>query len=207
MTFALPRPPSVALREYVPGNLIYANGNRFVARRFHRNADEQSAEMPVFEVVVERQAVKPTNLAAATTGLGHQVLQANSRSAMSTLFISRTSPTTKSCASSCLWRSLASNANSTTADVPSTGASSLCTCAVVCVFGLVNVGATRAIERSGRFGYPVSHRSGRSVSPLSSDTQHEQFENTHEERCGRRVLPHRFLRRRGGRCADATGLP
>ncbi|MFM7583359.1 MAG: helicase-related protein, partial [Caldilinea sp.] len=75
MTFALPRPPSVALREYVPGNLIYANGNRFVARRFHRNADEQSAEMPVFEVVVERQAVKPTNLAAATTGLGTQVLQ------------------------------------------------------------------------------------------------------------------------------------
>ena len=34
--FYLPRPPSVALREYVPGNLIYSNGNRFVARRFHR---------------------------------------------------------------------------------------------------------------------------------------------------------------------------
>ena len=36
MDFDLPRPPATALREYVPGNLIYANGHRFVARRFRR---------------------------------------------------------------------------------------------------------------------------------------------------------------------------
>ncbi|MBN2243330.1 MAG: hypothetical protein JW793_11630 [Acidobacteria bacterium] len=30
----------------------------FVARRFHRDIDEQRAEMPVFEVSTERQAVK-----------------------------------------------------------------------------------------------------------------------------------------------------
>ena len=65
MEFTLPRPPSVALREYVPGNLIYANGNRFVARRFHRDVDEQRVEMPVFEVSTERQAVKETS---ATSG-------------------------------------------------------------------------------------------------------------------------------------------
>ncbi|MCH8199954.1 MAG: excinuclease ABC subunit UvrA, partial [Chloroflexi bacterium] len=41
MEFSLPRSPSIALREYVPGNLIYANGNRFVARHFHRDVDEQ----------------------------------------------------------------------------------------------------------------------------------------------------------------------
>ena len=33
--FELPRPPAVALREYVPGNLIYANGHRFVPLFFH----------------------------------------------------------------------------------------------------------------------------------------------------------------------------
>jgi len=49
MEFALPRAPSVALREYVPGNLIYANGNRFVARRFHRDVDEQRIETPAFD--------------------------------------------------------------------------------------------------------------------------------------------------------------
>ena len=71
MEFSLPRPPSVALREYVPGNLIYANGNRFVARRFHRDIDEQREEMPVFEVSTERQAVKETNLGATAGRAGH----------------------------------------------------------------------------------------------------------------------------------------
>src|SRR5207344_3030382 len=75
MEFTLPRPPSVALREYVPGNLIYANGNRFVARRFHRDIDEQRAEMPVFEVSTDRQAVKPTSLGAPASALGAAVLQ------------------------------------------------------------------------------------------------------------------------------------
>jgi hypothetical protein len=32
--FDLPRPSSLAIREYVPGNLIYANGERFVPRLF-----------------------------------------------------------------------------------------------------------------------------------------------------------------------------
>ena len=203
MTFALPRPPSVALREYVPGNLIYANGNRFVARRFHRNVDEQSAEMPVFEVVVERQAVKPTNLAAATTGLGTQVLQ-----------------TISVCDVDLVHQSHISDDEELRFQLP------------VAVFGLerqqhnggrafnwgkqpvhlrrgvrfrlVNVGATRAIERSGRFGYPVCTVCGQSVSPLSSDTQHTQFERTHEERCGRRVLPIGFY---ADVVADALTLP
>jgi hypothetical protein len=48
MDFDLPRPTSLALREYVPGNLIYANGHRFVARRFHRDIDgEQGRDAAV----------------------------------------------------------------------------------------------------------------------------------------------------------------
>jgi len=78
MEFYLPRPPSVALREYVPGNLIYANSNRFVARRFHREAEEERHEMPNFEVSVERQAIKETNLGAAPSSLGATVIQAMS---------------------------------------------------------------------------------------------------------------------------------
>lgn len=34
MGFDLPRPPTLALREFVPGNAIYANGFRFVPRRY-----------------------------------------------------------------------------------------------------------------------------------------------------------------------------
>ena len=73
--FVLPRPPSVALREYVPGNLIYANGNRFVARRFHRDADEQRINMPIFEVSTERQAVKETTQKTEVSRLGATILK------------------------------------------------------------------------------------------------------------------------------------
>ena len=204
MEFALPRPPSVALREYVPGNLIYANGNRFVARRFHRDVDEQTAEVPVFEVMVERQAVKPTNLAATTTGLGTQVVQAISV-----------------CDVDLVHQSHISDDEELRFQLP------------VAVFGLereqhnggrafgwgeqsvhlrrgvrfrlVNVGATRAIERTpSRFGYPICMVCGQSVSPLSSDTQRDQFEKSHEERCGRRVSPLGFY---ADVVADALTLP
>lgn len=204
MEFTLPRPPSVALREYVPGNLIYANGNRFVARRFHRDADEQTAEVPVFEVMVERQAVKPTNLTATSAGLGTQVVQAISV-----------------CDVDLVHQSHISDDEELRFQLP------------VAVFGLereqhnggraygwgeqslhlrrgvrfrlVNVGATRAIERTpGQFGYPVCTVCGQSVSPLSSDKQREQFEQSHEERCGRKVLPIGFY---ADVVADALTLP
>ncbi len=188
MEFTLPRPPSVALREYVPGNLIYANGNRFVARRFHRDADEQNAEVPAFEVVVERQAVKLTNFAAAISGLSAHVIQAIAV-----------------CDVDLVHQSHISDDEELRFQLP------------VAVFGLereqhnggrafnwgeqplhlkhgvrfrlVNVGASRAIEKSGLFGYPVCTVCGQSVSPLSSDTQRKQFGDSHEERCGRKVRP------------------
>lgn len=202
--FSLPRPPSVALREYVPGNLIYANGNRFVARRFHRHADESTAEVPAFEVVVARQAVKPTNLSATAAGLGTQVIQAISV-----------------CDVDLLHQSHISDDEELRFQLP------------VAVFGLereqhnggralqwgeqpvhlrrgvrfrlVNVGATRAIERTpARFGYPVCMVCGQSVSPLSSQIQQQQFEATHEERCGRQVNPVGFY---ADVVADALTLP
>jgi ATP-dependent helicase YprA (DUF1998 family)/SOS-response transcriptional repressor LexA len=204
MEFTLPRPPSVALREYVPGNLIYANGNRFVARRFHRDADEQTAEMPLFEVMVERQAVTPTNLAATAAGLGTQVVQAISV-----------------CDVDLMHQSHISDDEELRFQLP------------VAVYGLergqhnggraygwgeqpvhlrrgvrfrlVNVGATRAIEGTARqFGYPVCTVCGQSVSPLSSDRQREQFAQSHEERCGRKVLPIGFY---ADVVADALTLP
>ncbi|MEY3739694.1 MAG: hypothetical protein RLZZ192_370, partial [Pseudomonadota bacterium] len=204
MEFTLPRPPSVALREYVPGNLIYANGNRFVARRFHRDADEQTAEVPVFEVMVERQAVKQTNLAATAAGLGTQLVQAISV-----------------CDVDLVHQSHISDDEELRFQLP------------VAVFGLereqhnggrayrwgeqplhlrrgvrlrlVNVGATRAIERTPRrIGYPVCTVCGQSVSPLSSDRQRADFEKKHEEHCGRQVVPIGFY---ADVVADTLTLP
>ncbi|MBW2065740.1 MAG: DUF1998 domain-containing protein [Deltaproteobacteria bacterium] len=69
---------------------------------------------------------------------------------------------------------------------------------------LVNVGATNAIERSGRFGYPICKVCGQSVSPLSSDKQLEHFEKSHQERCGRAVTPVGFY---ADVVADVLSLP
>ncbi|MDL1949534.1 DEAD/DEAH box helicase, partial [Acidobacteria bacterium ACD] len=65
--FSLPRPPAVALREYVPGNLIYANGNRFVARLFHFEAEERPA---YFLVDAEREAVEEVPAPGAAPAAG-----------------------------------------------------------------------------------------------------------------------------------------
>jgi len=202
--FALPRPPSVALREYVPGNLIYANGNRFVARHFHRDIDEQRAEMPVFEISTERQAVKSTNLGATPGSLGATILQ-----------------TIAVCDVDLVHQSHISDEEELRFQMG------------VAVYGLerdqhnggrayrwgeqslhhrrgvrlrlVNVGASSAIARSdARFGYPICTVCGQSVSPLSSERQREHFDQSHQERCGRKITPIGFY---ADVVADALSLP
>ena len=220
MDFSLPRPPATALREYVPGNLIYANGHRFVARRFHRDlhgtpgrgsqaSGGDPAEMPFYEVSVQRQAVRETRRGQASS-LGGTVLQ-----------------TMAVCDADLIHTSHISDEEDLRFQLG------------VAVYGtelgqhgggrafrwgpqpvhlrqgvrlrLVNVGAasivgnssqqsnasgTRAAgsdanenpAREGRraqLGYPVCTVCGQSVSPLSSDRQRDTFRETHTERCGR----------------------
>ncbi|MBU1700460.1 MAG: DEAD/DEAH box helicase [Candidatus Eisenbacteria bacterium] len=183
---ALPRPPSVALREYVPGNLIYANGHRFVARQFHREVDEHRMEMPSYEISMERRAVRQIGTGVDPGALGAMVL-----------------PAISVCDVDLVHQSHISDEEEFRFQMP------------VSVFGLergehrggkafswgkqdvhvrkgvrlrlVNVGATREIERSQRIGYPVCIVCGQSVSPSSSDRQREHFASSHQDRCGRPV--------------------
>src|ERR1035441_9114531 len=61
----LRRHPSLALREYIPGNLIYANGHRFIPRYFRLEPGE-----PVrFLVDVSNEAVAEV-VGNLTAGLG-----------------------------------------------------------------------------------------------------------------------------------------
>lgn len=203
LDFSLPRPPSVALREYVPGNLIYANGNRFVARRFHRDVDEQRVEAPVFEVSIDRQAVKETNVGVPASAGGAIVL-----------------PTIAVCDVDLIHQSHISDEEELRFQM------------AVAVYGternqhsggqaygwgpqalhhrrgvrlrLVNVGGTGAIGRLDRFGYPVCMVCGQSVSPLSSERQLEHFDKSHQERCGRKPDDVGFY---ADVVADALSLP
>lgn len=183
--FSLPRPISVALREYVPGNLIYANGHRFVARRFHREVDEERWDVPLFEVNVEREALTETNLGQPAGSMAAITL-----------------PAISVCDVDLIHQSQISDEEEMRFQMP------------VSIFGrekgrhnggmlftwgekqlimrrgvhfrMVNIGATHLIQEKQQLGYPICTVCGQSVSPLSSDLQIQQFFKSHEERCGRK---------------------
>lgn len=185
MDFALPRPTGMALREYVPGNLIYANGHRFVARRFHREPDEERSETPLFEVSIDHEAISESNVNAVSGGIGSTTIRAISV-----------------CDVDLVHQSQISDEEETRFQMP------------VAVYGrekgrhsggtemiwqdrrltlrrgvhlrMVNVGSSPAIERDGILGYPICAVCGQSVSPLSSEIQIQHFLDSHQERCGRR---------------------
>jgi len=203
MEFSLPRPPATALREYVPGNLIYANGNRFVARRFHRDVDEHRAEMPVFELSLDRQAVKQTNLATPAAGLGSAMLQTIAVCDVDLVHQSHISDEEE------LRFQMGVAIYGFEKDEHNGGQAFQWGEQAVHLrrgvkFRLVNVGSSKAIERLNIVGYPVCAVCGQSVSPLSSERQRTNFETSHEERCGRKVVPIGFY---ADVTADVLSLP
>ena len=60
----LRRNTAVAIREYIPGNLIYANGHKFVPRRFHLKPEEPLR----FHADVAAQAIGETGASANRDG-------------------------------------------------------------------------------------------------------------------------------------------
>jgi hypothetical protein len=185
MDFELPRPISMALREYVPGNLIYANGHRFVARRFHRDAQKDQQEIPLFEVNIERQALIEANVGQGATALSSQSLRAISVCDVDLAHQSQISDEEEirfqmpvsiygrekgrhSGGYRCSWgeRDVLIRRN--------------------VHMRMVNVGAATVIDSQQQLGYPICEICGQSVSPLSSQRQIDHFLDTHEERCNRR---------------------
>ena len=200
--FFLPRAPATALREYVPGNLIYANGHRFVARRFHRDFSEEHAEMPVYEVSSEHQAVKETSV-GATSSLGGHVLPAMAVCDVELHHTSHISDDEE------LRFQLGVAIYGLELEQHSGGRAyrwgdkSLLLRRGVRM-RLVNVGASETIKSRGSFGYPICTICGQSVSPLSSELQRESFFKSHRERCGRAPKPIGFY---ADIAADALSLP
>lgn len=67
--FDLPRVSAIAVREYVPGNLIYAHGQRFVPRRYTWETGESEREAVRFKVHVQRGAVSVVNNSGGFAGV------------------------------------------------------------------------------------------------------------------------------------------
>jgi len=175
---------ALALREYVPGNLIYANGHRFYPRFFHLEATEPT----VFQVDVANEAVVEVGTApgGGSVGLGASALLG-----------------VPICDVDLPHQSHITDDEDYRFQLPVSvfgyeqarhgagkayrwGAKDVSLRASVHI-RLVNVGAAQLVRRTARLGYPLCLVCGQSRSPLASQADRDQFATDHRERCGRPV--------------------
>lgn len=180
----LRRPLALALREYVPGNLIYANGHRFYPRFFHLEATEPT----IFQVDVGSEAVVEVGTAPAggAVGLGTTALAA-----------------VPICDVDLPHQSHITDDEDYRFQLPVSvfgyeqsrhgagkayrwGAKDVSLRASVHI-RLVNVGAAQLVRGTSRLGYPLCLVCGQSRSALASQADRDQFATEHRERCGRPV--------------------
>ncbi len=184
--FELPRAPSLALREYVPGNAIYANGFRFVPRRFMLTAEDTLR----FRVVVEQQVVQEVGTEAAAATLSTQEIRAvqvcdvimPSQSQISDEEEFRFQMPVASYADDrgyhrggTLWR---------WADLDVRFRRGV-------QLRMLNVGPRNEV-RELKLGFPLCLACGQSHSPFASQKSREEFDKLHFERCNHVVKPTGF---------------
>ncbi|HOU55091.1 MAG TPA: DEAD/DEAH box helicase [Myxococcota bacterium] len=182
--FELRRPQALALREFVPGNLIYVNGHRFYPRFFHLEATEPT----IFQVDVGNEAVVEvgTGLAVAEVGLGASAL-----------------PAIPICDVDLPHQSHITDDEDYRFQLPVSvfgyeqarhgagrsfhwGPKEVSLRSSVHL-RLVNVGPSQLVRGANRMGYPMCLVCGQSRSALASEADRNQFARDHQERCGRRV--------------------
>lgn len=195
------RPSSIALREFVPGNLIYANGHRFFPRFFQLEASDPIAlQVDVGnEALVEVGAAQP----GATAGLGaaplaavpicdvdlpHQAHISDDEDHRFQLAVSVFGQEQQRHGAGTMYR---------------WGERDVLVRSSVHL-RMVNVGAAQLVRGTGTLGYPLCTVCGQSRSPLASQADLTQFSTDHRERCGRAVANVGFY---ADVVADALKLP
>lgn len=194
--YDLPRPPAVALREYVPGNLIYANGHRFVPRFFHLSPDQvqstagaQNDTEPLrFHVDTAKQAVVEMGVDQGGIGAG---LAASMLRAIPICDVDLAHQATISDEEEYRFQlSVAVFGYEQGRHGDGTafrwGPKAVHFRRAVHV-RLVNVGPFKRVTSGAGIGYPVCLVCGQTRSPFASQTELQQFENEHKDRCGKPV--------------------
>jgi ATP-dependent helicase YprA (DUF1998 family)/SOS-response transcriptional repressor LexA len=176
-TFPLPRPTSVALREYVPGNRIYANSYQFTPRTFHF---EQIDETLLFSVDPIGQTVTELG-ASSVSSMTNAQLRAVPMCDVELVHTSHISDEEEirfQLPVMVLGYEQGSHAGGTAYDwngKPVHLRRQL-------DFRLVNAGAKSLISKSSKLGYPVCLTCGQSRSPFASDRELIEFAKRHNER-------------------------
>lgn len=185
--FDLPRAPTLALREYVPGNAIYANGFRFVPRRFQLAPEETMR----FSIDPERAVVQELGAHAGAAALAEQEIRAvpvcdvimPSQSQISDeedfrfqmpVAVYGTERGFHRGGTAWSWGAL---------DVRTRRALQL---------RMVNVGPRGEVAK-GSLGYLLCLACGQSHSPYASALSKTEFSAKHQERCSHRVEPTGFF--------------
>ena len=183
--FSLPRPTGLAVREYVPGNLIYANGNRFVARRFHHELDEDRSERPLYEVNIDRQALSQLPLTAITGSMTSKTIKALPVCDVDLVHASQITDEEENRFQMAV-AAYGIEQGKHNGGTQYEWGGQLVSLRRGVHFRIVNVGSSQLIDRSEpELGYPVCDICGYSVSPLSSAAQISQFRTSHLDRCGK----------------------
>lgn len=189
--FELPRPSAIALREYVPGNLIYANGNRFIPRFFHLEPQQQRT---LFQVDVTNEAIVEigTEVNGTGPGLGVASLQAIPICDVDLPHQSQISDDEdyrfQIAVSIYGYEQNRHNGG----QAYSLGSNNIQLRQGVHL-RLVNVGVASLVRSGGAIGYPVCLVCGQSRSPLAAELDRQQFTNEHLERCRQPVQPTGFF--------------
>ncbi len=180
--YQLRRATALAVREYSPGNLIYANGHRFIPRFFQLDAEEPKR----FVVDVEAQAVR--ELEATTTGAASMSAQAIHAFPVCDVDL----PHQSHISDDEDYRFQMGVAvygqerdRHDGGDAWLWGQRTLTRRDGVHL-RLVNVGASKLVE-DGALGYPVCGVCGDSRSPYSSQAARDAFAQDHMARCGKPV--------------------
>jgi DEAD/DEAH box helicase/Helicase conserved C-terminal domain/MrfA Zn-binding domain len=183
----LRRPPAMALREYVPGNLVYASGYRFTPRYYRLDPEQPPL---VVEVDAEHRAVREVDRPGAAV-LGVTTLRAVALADVDLphrSHISDDEDYRSQLPVTVYGQELERDSGGTRHTWGGTP--------VLARRGvhlrLVNVGATPAIV-DGRYGYPVCLVCGQSRSPLASQAERDSFETGHLDSCAKRVEPTGFF--------------
>lgn len=182
--YSLRRPTALALREFIPGNLLYANTHIFTPRHFHLEAEKPL----LFQIDAANEAVvelgEKNRNSSRTTSVGAQFLTAVKICDSELAHFSHIKDEEE-------FRFRMGVAvygyeqNRHNGGIAYTwGIKDLLFRKSVHMRQL-NAGASRLIRASNSFGYPVCLVCGKSRSPLSSEREIESFIEHHHELCGK----------------------
>jgi hypothetical protein len=174
----------MALREYVPGNLIYANGQKFVPKQYLIETGMDIAETPCFQVDKEREAIQEIAPGASASGFGILSLQTIPVSDVELAHQTQISDEEENRWQMPVMIYAEEKQRHNGGSLYDWGGKVFQFRHGV-NFRMINAGSV-SVSQSDRLGYPVCTICGQSISPLSTEPAIDAFRKNHEERCGKK---------------------